>query len=459
MTYQFKDLLNAFPAVAQTTLAPAFNGRKANVDRAWHAKNGDREWHNNIRDLVASLVAKGLTDDEIHLLDAGMTMTGFTIEDTSREVQKFIDTARAKGFDQSNNAPEQSIRRSKFFRASALDGLEVPERPWLVDSLVPKKTVTSLAGDGGVGKSLLALQLAASVASGKSWLNNPVQCGAVLFLSAEDDQDELHRRTSDVARGMSLSLADLNDLHIRSLAGEDAVLAAAAANSQMQATPLFKEVWNYVEEIKPELVILDTLADLFAGNENDRGQARQFIGFLRGLAIRQNCAVVLLAHPSLSGLNSGSGTGGSTAWNNSVRSRLYLTRVVEGGYEADPNARLLRVMKSNYGKVGAEVNLTWQNGIFVGNAPLTGLDRLAVNSKAERVFLALLREFHQQGRKVNHAGGYSYAPKAFEGHPKSEGVAKPAFKRAMDSLLASNKIAIAEDGPPSKRRSFLVLVD
>ena len=61
---------------------------------------------------------------------------------------------------------------------------------------------------------------------------------------------------------------------------------------------------------------------------------------------------MLLAHPSLTGMNTGTGTSGSTAWNNSVRSRLYLDRVRESGIEPDPDARVLRTMKSNYGPVG-----------------------------------------------------------------------------------------------------------
>jgi hypothetical protein len=43
---------------------------------------------------------------------------------------------------------------------------------------------------------------------------------------------------------------------------------------------------------------------------NDRAKVRQFIGILRGLALRQRCAVMLLGHPSVTGLDSGTGTSG-----------------------------------------------------------------------------------------------------------------------------------------------------
>lgn len=354
--------------------------------------------------------------------------------------------------------PAGPCRTSVFFLASELEGQRVPPRKWLVAGLIPSGTVTLLGGDGGTGKSLVALQLATSTALGRAWLGLSVTSGKALFISAEDDKAELHRRIADITRAEGVTVADLSRLTIRSLAGEDALLAAQDGRTgALRASDLYDELDTRMRADAPALVVLDTLADLFPGNENDRAQARQFVGLLRGLAIRHECAVVVLAHPSLSGLNSGSGTSGSTGWNNSVRSRLYLERVRDGDYEANPDARVLRTMKANYGRIGGEINLTWQNGVFVADAPVTGLDRVAATHKAERVFLKLLRQFTEEGRRVNHAGGISYAPKMFAEHPASEGCTKRAFKTAMDALLFDNKIVIVEDGPTYKRRTFLAL--
>ena len=40
----------------------------------------------------------------------------------------------------------------------------------------------------------------------------------------------------------------------------------------------------------------------------------------------------------------------------------------EGNEEADPDVRVLRVMKSNYGRIGDEHKLRWQNGVFVATS-------------------------------------------------------------------------------------------
>ncbi|MFN4128574.1 MAG: AAA family ATPase [Paracoccaceae bacterium] len=347
-------------------------------------------------------------------------------------------------------------RTSRFFPASSLEGRPIPSREWAVQDLVPSGTVTLLGGDGGTGKSLLALQLAFAVATDSRWIGHQTVGGAAMFISAEDDHDELHRRTADIVRANDKTMLDLDRLTMRSLAGEDALLAVLdRASGVLTPTPLYAEIEARIAADKPALVVLDTLADLFPGNENDRAQARQFIGLLRGWAIRHSCAVILLAHPSLSGLTSGSGTSGSTGWNNSVRSRLYLERIAQEGYEANPDARVLRTMKANYGRTGGEITITWKDGVFGPDQQESGLDRMAASARAERVFLKLLRMFTEQGRRVNDKGSSSYAPKQFAEHPNSEGITKRAFKGAMEAMLADGRLAIGTEGPASRRVSYI----
>jgi RecA-family ATPase len=343
-----------------------------------------------------------------------------------------------------------------FFSAAKLKDKPVQARQWLVPDLIPDRTVTLLGGDGGTGKSLLAKLLASACVTGNPWIGLPVKAGPAIYFTAEDDEDEVHRRLDDILKATGGTYDDLADLIICSHAGKDALLATQASpTTPLQPTDLYRRLDMRMAAVKPVVVVLDTLADLFPGNENDRAQARQFVGLLRALAIKHDCAVILLAHPSLSGLNSGSGTSGSTAWNNSVRSRLYLERIVQDGYEANPDARVLRTMKANYGRTGGEINLTWRKGIFEADAPATALDRMVSTAKAERVFLALLRLVNDQGQTVNSNAGAYYAPKFFADHPKSEGVMKSAFRAAMQTLLAEGKIQIVKSGPASRQTSHL----
>src|SRR5271170_3660671 len=78
--------------------------------------------------------------------------------------------------------------------AASFASKDVPRREWLVADLIPANTVTVLSGDGEVGKSILALQLGSAVALGKDWIGTAPELGPVIYLSAEDSVDEVHRR-------------------------------------------------------------------------------------------------------------------------------------------------------------------------------------------------------------------------------------------------------------------------
>jgi RecA-family ATPase len=342
--------------------------------------------------------------------------------------------------------------------AASFAGREPPERRWIVRDMIPDRTVTIVAGDGGGGKTTLMLQLATAITGSCPWLGHNPDPGPVLVITAEDDEEEIHRRLAAIAKGIGVELSDLADLHIVPLAGQDAVMGAPEGRAAIIApTAVFHGLLALVERIRPRLVVLDALADVYAGEENARAQARQFIGLLRGLAIKNDLAVVLIAHPSLSGMASGSGTSGSTAWSNSVRARLYLERILDdGNREINPDLRVLRVKKSNYGPVGLELRLRWENGTFVLDGPSGGFDKMAADAKAERVFLDLLSAFDAQGRDVSPNLSNTYAPSVFEKLPNAEGIARKQFIAAMERLLASGRIRIEASGPPSRRYKRLI---
>lgn len=323
------------------------------------------------------------------------------------------------------------------------------------------RNVTILSGDGGTGKSLLALQLAVGVAGERKWIGDELSGGTVLYFSAEDDRDEIHVRLDSICLAEGLSVAELKRLHLAVLAGEDAVLANEKDGSSMQTTRLFDQLRVSLAFIRPRLLVLDNLADIFAGNENSRPLARQFMNQLRRISIDYDCAVLLLAHPSLSGISSGSGTSGNTAWNNSARSRLYLVRNIDKhGFESDPDSRTLQVKKANYGSTGRGLPLRWEAGRFVvlGN-PEEAPDTAGRALKARRVFLTLLKWHLDHRIAVSPAKSPTYAPARFAEHHQSEGLAKKEFERAMFLLLEEGCVKIVEEGPPSKRRSRFIYTE
>jgi RecA-family ATPase len=212
-------------------------------------------------------------------------------------------------------------------------------------------------------------------------------------------------------------------------------------------------------DIRPALIAIEAAADVLAGNENDRSQVRQFIGLLRRLALNTGAAVVLIQHPSLTGSNTGTGTSGSTGWNNSARSRLYFTPAKRReGDDADPDGRELRVMKSNYGPAGEVVRLRWQRGVFVPEGSVASPDRVAGAAHVDQIFLRCLDLRTASGINVTPHPGRSYAPADFVKMQEANGCKSPALARAMERLLSSQRIRVETYGPPSKQRSRLIAV-
>jgi RecA-family ATPase len=276
------------------------------------------------------------------------------------------------------------------------EGVPVPTREWIVPDWIPARTVTLLFGDGGAGKTTLALQLAVARALARDWITTMPTPGRTLVLSAEDDDREMHRRVDAIRTHYGVTFADLADMRLIDLVGENAVLGELARNGIINPTKLLAAVVAEIEQFRPSQVIVDALADTFAGDENNRTQARQFIALLKGPARDYDCAFLVLAHPSLSGLNTGRGTSGSTAWSNSVRSRLYFAPAqASDGSEPDPDLRILSVAKANYAPTGTTITLRWKAGVYVPVPGMASLDRLAQEAKADDVFIQLLIRFNR----------------------------------------------------------------
>lgn len=353
-----------------------------------------------------------------------------------------------------------SAASSLAISAASLAGKPVPPRPWHVDGLIPAKTVTLLNADGGTGKSLISLQLAVATVLARQWLGLDAKAGSAIFLTAEDDEAEIHRRLIDVANHENVRLEDLDKLTILPLAGRDAVLASYDGSSgHLKTSRLYGELEMMVKEQRPALLVVDTLADVFAGDEIKRVQARQFIGLLRSLAIEFETTVLVLAHPSVAGMTSGTGSSGSTAWSNSVRSRLYMDRVKNDyGGEDDPDARVLTTKKANYGRTGEDIRLKWQRGVFVREVRANGsLNQMAAEARAETVFMDLLTAYEVEGRNVTATPCSTYAPAMFVKDKRAEGIGKRALEQAMNRLFAERRIKVEEFGPASKRRNRLTV--
>lgn len=235
-----------------------------------------------------------------------------------------------------------------------------PRREWMVDGCFPKATVAMVSGDGGIGKSLLMMQLLACASLGLPWLGMATTAGRGLFLSCEDDEIEQHHRLHAICRHLGYEIGDVLeaglDLHDR-VGRENTLTRLDRKSWRMEPTPLFARLLDRCLAEGISYVVIDTATQTFAGNQNDEQQVVQFINQLRRLAIAIQGIVIMTKHPSLTGRSLGTGESGNTAWNNSVRSRLYLREGKDG--------LALQGMKANYSGKVKPLPLRWERGVFV----------------------------------------------------------------------------------------------
>jgi RecA-family ATPase len=358
---------------------------------------------------------------------------------------------RAYDFEPDEDANDGSIDAPlSFCDIAAWAEREPPPREWAVPDRFPLRNVGLFSGEGAVGKSILLMQLGAAHMLKKDWLSTLPEPGPFVYLNAEDEEDEVHRRFVDVAAHYGASLAELKDhLHVLALAGQDAVLGYPDRNGLIRATPLFDKLKEAARDIRPKLIGLDTSADVFAGNENDRSQVRQFISLLRGLAIAADAAVIVAAHPSLTGISSGTGLSGNTAWHNSVRARAYMRPLkTKDGNEPDKNVRAVEFMKSNYGPIAETVIVRWKAGVFIPEPKPSSFEKIAADAQADAAFLDLLDRFTAQGRNVGEGRtSPNYAPAMFARENTS--FTKREFEGAMTRLFRDGKIRVEGYGKTS----------
>lgn len=349
----------------------------------------------------------------------------------------------------------------RFTEPVNLEGVVIPARRWMVDQIVPMSNVTMISGDGGLGKSLISQQLMTACALGKPWLGQPVTKCRAMAIYCEDDNDELHRRQTDINDHYGVTFADLADMRWHSRAGADSVLMSFGQNDYGigKPTALLGQIKEAALAFGAKLLVLDSLHDLFQGNENHRGAARSFISALRGIAIAMDGAVVLCAHPSMSGMNTGTGASGSTAWNNAVRSRLYLTRPKQDEEaDQDNNVRFLRGMKANYSSTGGKIEMSWAAGVFVAKERPAGVFATIEASQVRRAFLACLDAVTAQGRYVSDAPtSPMFAPKVFKSMPEAEGHKQAALKKAMDDLFSAGEIRMGDALTSSRHKTRCIL--
>ena len=243
---------------------------------------------------------------------------------------------------------------------SVFDVLSNPSPPpgFVWAGYLPRGTVSLLGAHGGTGKSTLALMLGVCTALGRPLFGVETEQCKGLFVSLEDGTNIIRHRLAHICKTWAIDPEQLRDRLLIVDGTEHPELFTAETRGAGETTLSYFELYTLVKSENIGLVVVDNASDSFGGDEIQRRQVRAFMRALAEVARLTDCAVLLLAHvdkntsrnrPAAAGSEAYSG---STAWHNSARSRLFLTRG-EGGLLT------LEHQKSNLGKMREPITLTW----------------------------------------------------------------------------------------------------
>jgi KaiC/GvpD/RAD55 family RecA-like ATPase len=194
---------------------------------------------------------------------------------------------------------------------STLELLKLPPPTWQIEGAIPAGGLVAIYGPPGVGKSFVTIDLALSIATGRDWFGRQVERGSVVYISAEGGAGISKRvRAWLTAHDVDPREADVSWMLEPMMVDAD-------------SDDMTRLIDRIVGEARrdPSLVIVDTLARCFDGDENLQEDMGRFIAGVDHIRRELNCTVLVVHHSRLDGTRER----GNTSFRGAVDTMLSLT--------------------------------------------------------------------------------------------------------------------------------------
>jgi hypothetical protein len=228
--------------------------------------------------------------EELRKQGLGKPAAGDELLATAQAAQEARGEAPAPvGTPTNGKAPQVDLRASflERLRGSYYTGYEItriPARQWLVTDMLYQQSLAVVYGPPGAGKSLLSVDLALSVVTGRDWLGYPTSQGKVLYVVAEGASGTGKRLEAWLTHH-GVSQDSISDLQW---------LTMPANLIEPVETDAFGVL---IEEHRPKLVVIDTLArSMVGGEENSAKDMGRVVATLDRLREMSDACVLVVHH-------------------------------------------------------------------------------------------------------------------------------------------------------------------
>ena len=349
-----------------------------------------------------------------------------TVNSGDREVEKIGDM-------QANNSEK---KKSIPLRWMNFSGIEQKAVDWLVPEYIPRKGITILGGDGGVGKSSIECALAAAVSVGRqTFLTEGLipedfgerRPGKVILLNAEDPYSEVLKPLLTAYDADQNNIIVLDERQIK----ESGI---AFSDEQLKSD---------IVKFKPDLIIFDPLQAFLPDKVKmaERNAMRREVNHALALAEACDCAVLIVMHTNKQQKVAGRQRLADSADVWDIARSVLMAGVCQDG------SRYISHEKSNFGKL--------QGCILFQFDDERKIEILERNTKRDRDFV-----FEDVDARKNGTSATEEAKEHIFDYLKDEGEAKiKDLDNAMKDLGISSKAlrtaknALKRDGFMGYRRS------
>jgi 5S rRNA maturation endonuclease (ribonuclease M5) len=209
-----------------------------------------------------------------------------------------LDSSWPNGFDAADLSEPDRIERLKnlthieaersIFPISFYGEMELLRPSWIIKGILEDKSLGLLFGSSGSGKSYIAIDLAACIASGKPFCNHVIKKqGPVIYIAGEGFSGISRRlRAWELKHGISLKDSPIGVSHKACALGDP---------------DLMVHVEREIQKIKERFggiacIIIDTWARNMVGDENSTQDTSAAIRAVDELRMKNDCTALIIHH-------------------------------------------------------------------------------------------------------------------------------------------------------------------